>query len=101
MPPQLRAIDDQLRLRQAHMIKLLAPSPSTLPWPIAFRRSKGSPERAGVRGDALPQRLQPARVLLELGQLILAIDGDHALQQLGRLGDLPFFLSDPGEQVAG
>src|SRR5437867_8447060 len=67
------------------------PSPSPLP----------SGERAGVRGGALPQGLQTSRVLFELGQVILAIDGHHALQQLGRLRDFPFFLPDPREQVVG
>src|SRR3989442_1485881 len=55
----------------------------------------------GFSSSAFPQRLQPARVLFELRQLILAIDGHHTLQQLSRLGDLAFILSDPGEQVAG
>src|SRR2546422_9721772 len=55
----------------------------------------------GFSSSAIPQRLQPARVLFELRQLILAIDGHHTLQQLSRLGDLAFILSDPGEQGAG
>src|SRR5437867_913621 len=70
-----------------------APPPS--PSPLS------SGEGAGVMGDAVPQRLEPARVLFELGQVILAIDGDDALQQLGRLRDFPFFLPDSREQVVG
>src|SRR5205807_1515648 len=67
------------------------PSPSPLP----------SGERAGVRGGALPQSLQTPRVLFELGQVILAIDGPLARHQpeIGVQHRESRVVARPGQQV--